>query len=167
MNRKRKVAITSPVVVLAILFLAPVIPAKVASRESFSLTVLHVPSGANSSGWGELTDPSGSYWFYDLNNTTCQETTCYDTTAMNLTSFKQLQSDPYSTHLMGPGCTSKIQGSVILVTCPQARCAPNHFNGEMSCMPITPTPTTNGLDSIAYWLVHHGATYFGGRYLLG
>jgi len=153
------------VAVVAFLFLAPVIPAKTGNGVDFSKTGLHVPSnGANSSGWGSLTDPSGTYWFYTLDDTTCQETTCYTTTAMNLTSFRQLQNDPNSAGMANdPGCKSSIQGSVILITCPQSRCAPNPLNGEMTCMPIT--PATNALDSVAYWLIRHGTVYHGGKYL--
>lgn len=164
--RRRTRALVAVVVAagVAFLFLAPVIPAEFISRLDFSETGLHVPSnGASSSGWGRLTDPSGTYWFYTL-DMTCQETTCYTTTAMNLTSFKQLQNDPYSTSIANdPSCKSAIQGSVILITCPQSRCAPNNLNREISCMPIT--PATNGLDSIAYWLVRHGTVFYGGEYV--
>jgi len=148
MNRKRKVAITASVVVLTILFFVPVIPAKVASDAT--------PSVTPQAGWGVLIDPSGTYWFHTLNDTTY---------AMNLTSFQQLQNDPYSTHGMGPNCTSAIQGSLILITCPPPRCSPSHAFGGMICYPIP--SATSGFDSVAYWFVHQGTVYFGGRYLWG
>ena len=169
MNRMGKLAASVAAVVLAVMFLAPMIPAKIISGQAASLTSLHVPpQGADRSGWGELTDPSGSYWIYALNDTTCGATQCYATSAMNLTSFERLQNDPYSGGVWNnPNCMSAIQGSVILLSCPSPRCSRNHFNGAKGCSPVTQKDPSivSGFDSVAYWLLRHGALYAGGKLL--
>ena len=156
-------------VALALLFLVPFIPARLAISPDPSLTALHYPGG-DTSGWGIMTDPSGNYLFYTLSDSPCDETTCWTTTAMNLTSYQQLKNDPYSTGIQDNAkCTSFVQGAVILVTCPQARCAQSHGFGGMSCSPITTStpPVGNGSESVAYLFFHQGTVYYGGKYLWG
>jgi len=71
------------------MFLAPVIPAKVAGEEA--------PPATFQAGCGTPVAPSGAHWFHRLDETTY---------AMNFTSFVRLQNDPYPTYGIGTNCTS-------------------------------------------------------------
>ena len=169
-RRRRTYVAAAAAAALAIVFLAPVLPSTVVTGEAASLTTLSVPRVGGASGWGEVTDPSGSYWIYRLNDTTCNATACYTTEAMNLTSYDHLLLDPYSGGLAaGPGCLTATQGSFILISCASARCAPDHNTGRMACMSTAQSlpSVAMGTVSAAYWLVHRGAIYAGGRYIWG
>lgn len=170
MNPRREITIIAAVVVLATLFLVPLVPAKIAISPDPSLTVLRHPTSGNQSGWATETDPTGTHSLYTLSPTPCTGTTCWTTTAMNLTTFQQLEHDTYTGGVWdNPNCASFVQVSVILFTCPQPRCSPNFFNGSTSCDPITKsTPTVgNGSESLAYLLLHRGTVYYYGKYLWG
>ena len=168
MNHSR-VAMIVVVVALAALFLVPFVPARIAISPDASLTTLHYPSGGGA-GWGVESDPSGTYILYTLSSMPCTETTCWTTDVMNLTTYKQLERDPYTGGVWDSAtCASFVQGSVILFACPQARCSPNFLNGSISCDPVSKsTPTVgNGTESVAYLLFHQGAVYYYSKYLWG
>lgn len=170
MSRKWKITIAVAGVVLAILLFVPVIPAEVPSGTAPVLTSAELQClntdrcvGSSANGWGVLSDSSGTYLMFTFYSTACQETACYATTATTLTSFRQLQKDQYSGGFENdPNCTSLIQGSAILVTCPQPRCSLDDLNGEMSCKAITQVPV--GSDSMAYRFAQQGPVYFGGEF---
>lgn len=126
MSRKWKITIAVAGVVLTISLFVPVIPAEIPSGAAPVLTSAELQClkigrcvGSSANGWGVLSDASGTYWMFTFYSTACQQTTCYVTTAMTLTSFRQLQKDQYTGGFENdPNCTSVVQGSVILVTCP-------------------------------------------------
>jgi hypothetical protein len=138
----------SVIAVLAILFLAPVIPSRVASYTD-SPQVSSTPSMIPPVNWGVLVDPSGTYWIHFFDN---------GTFAMNLTSYQRLLNDPYSTN--PSSCPHVIEGNTILITCPTP--SPSTLHGSLT--DASPTSPTHGLESVSYLLIHHGAVYFEGRY---
>jgi hypothetical protein len=62
---------------------------------------------------GYMSDPSGSYVFYNITYTQVGNVTI-NRYSMNLTSYEQLQHDPYST---GPPCDMQVVGNMAMVTC--------------------------------------------------
>lgn len=163
-SRRRAIGLM-PVAVaaLAVLFLAPVIPAKLVSYAA-SPSIGTGPSVIPPVNWGVLTDPSGTYWFHFFSN---------GTYAMNLTSYRQLVNDPYSSS--PSNCTHTIEGSIILISCPQPTNTPSGYgNLSHGLQSVTndsvtspDSPTTNGFESPAYWLAGQGVIYYNGRCLWG
>ena len=155
MARRRWAIGMISIAALAILFLAPVVPAKGVSYADSS-SIGTGPSVVPPVSWGILTDPSGTYWFHFFTN---------GTYAMNLTSYEQLLNDPYSTH--PSNCPHTIEGNIILISCPQTQITINPGGPPVASGSTTSPvpPGTNGFESPAYWLAGQGAIYFNGRYL--
>jgi hypothetical protein len=79
-----------------------------------SLSILaKAPAGQAYPETGVLTDPSGTYVFYNMTETQNPNGTITSIFYMGLTSYQQLLQDPYSTH---PHGEVQIVGSVVRIT---------------------------------------------------